>query len=173
MSRLLFPSTLPQPSPFHCIALHQRFSTYDCCLWQILSWMKRASFEWDGQDNSHYFCTCFYLCLSHELASPFQRHYRLVQKQCAFLWTGENKCRGSQCKAAWDDVSLPKNKGGLGVLDLAKKNKSFLKKSLVRFHYARSALWIDWLRNAYGWNEYFDFGDNTSNITSIWKDIYV
>ena len=97
----------------------------------------------------------------------------LVQKQCAFLWTGENKCRGSQCKAAWDDVSLPKNKGGLGVLDLAKRNKSFLKKSLVRFHCARSALWIDWLRNAYGWNEYFDFGDNTSNITSIWKDIYV
>jgi hypothetical protein len=48
----------------------------------------------------------------------------LVKKQRAFLWTGEDKCHGSQCKVAWDDVCLPKDKGGLGVPDLTTRNKS-------------------------------------------------
>jgi len=39
----------------------------------------------------------------------------LVQKQRSFFWTGESKCRGNHCKVAWDDVTLPKKKGGLGV----------------------------------------------------------
>jgi hypothetical protein len=66
----------------------------------------------------------------------------LIQKQRAFLWTGENKCRGSQCKVAWDDVSLPKEKGGLGVPNLTKKNVSLLKKFLFKFHCAPSMPWI-------------------------------
>ena len=96
----------------------------------------------------------------------------LVQKQRAFLWTGESKCHGSQCKVAWDDVSLPKEKGGLGVLNLANKNKSLLKKFLFKFLCAPSAPWIDWLRSAYGWNDRFDFGDDINSLTPIWKDIY-
>jgi hypothetical protein len=37
---------------------------------------------------------------------------------------------------------------------------SRLKKFLFKFYCAPSAPWIDWLRNAYGWNERFDFGDD-------------
>jgi len=96
----------------------------------------------------------------------------LVQKQRAFLWPGENKCRGSQCKVAWEDVTLPKEKGGLGVPNLAKKNASLLKKFLLKFHSAPPAPWIDWIRNAYGWNEQFDFGDDIPSMTPIWRDIY-
>jgi len=96
----------------------------------------------------------------------------LVKKHRAFLWTGENKCKGSQCKVAWDEVSLPKNKGGLGIPNLSKRNTSLLKKFLFKFHCAPSAPWIDWLRQSYGWNENFDFGDATTEITPIWKDIY-
>ena len=96
----------------------------------------------------------------------------LVQKQRSFLWTGETKCRGNHCKVAWDDVTLPKEKGGLGVPNLAKKNTSLLKKFLFKFHCAPSAPWIDWLRDAYGWNEHSDFGDDISSMTPIWKDFY-
>ena len=91
----------------------------------------------------------------------------LVQKE-----KGETKCRGNHCKVAWDDVTLPKEKGGLGVPNLAKKNTSLLKKFLFKFHCAPSAPWIDWLRDAYGWNEHSDFGDDISSMTPIWKDIY-
>jgi len=96
----------------------------------------------------------------------------LIQKQRSFLWTGENKCHGSQCKVAWDGVSLPKEKGGLGVPNLANKNKNLLKKFYFKFHCAPSAPWIDWLRNAYSWNDRFDFGDDIRSMTPIWKDIY-
>ena len=57
----------------------------------------------------------------------------LVQKQRSFLWTGESKCRGNHCKVAWDDVTLPKEKGGLGVLNLANKNTSLLKNFFSSF----------------------------------------
>lgn len=96
----------------------------------------------------------------------------LVQKQRAFLWAGEAKCNGDQCKVAWGVCCLPKSKGGLGVLDITKRNSSLLKKFLLKFHCAPSVPWIDWLRLQYGWNENRDFGDPMSNITPIWKDMY-
>ena len=71
-----------------------------------------------------------------------------------------------------DDISLPKEKGGLGVPNLANKNKSLLKKFLFKFHCAPSVPWIDWPRNAYGWNYCFDLCDDIPSITLIWKDIY-
>ena len=55
---------------------------------------------------------------------------------------------------------------------MAKKNTSLLKKFLCKFHCAPSAPWINWLRDAYGWNEHSDFGDDISSMTPIWKDFY-
>lgn len=52
----------------------------------------------------------------------------LIQKQRAFMSTGEARCHGGQCKVAWEDCCLPKTKGGLGIPDIAKKNVSLLKK---------------------------------------------
>jgi hypothetical protein len=95
-----------------------------------------------------------------------------IKRQRAFLWTEENTCRGGQCKVSWEDVCLPKDKGGLGVPDLITKNKSHLKKFLFKFHCSPPAPWIDWLRQQYGWNDDFDFGDDHPSITPIWKDIY-
>ena len=65
----------------------------------------------------------------------------------------------------------PKRRG-LGVPDLITKNKSLLKKFLFKFHCSPPAPWIDWLRQQYGWNDDFDFGDDHPSITPIWKDIY-
>jgi hypothetical protein len=80
--------------------------------------------------------------------------------------------RAQQCKVAWEDVCLPKDKGGLGVPDLVTKNKSLLKKFLFKFHCAPPAPWIDWLRLQYGWSDRRDFSDDIPDITPIWKEIY-
>lgn len=47
----------------------------------------------------------------------------VVQKQQAFLWTGEAKCKDGQSLVAWEDYCLPKSKGGLGIPDIEKKYK--------------------------------------------------
>lgn len=82
------------------------------------------------------------------------------------------QCKAEQCKLAWEDCCLPKGKGGLGILDIAKKNISLLKKFLFKFHCVLSAPWIDWLRIQHGWSNDRDFGDDMPNITPIWRDIY-
>lgn len=46
----------------------------------------------------------------------------------AFLWTGMDKCLGGHCKVAWDTVTLPKEKGGLGVRNLRLHSTCLLQK---------------------------------------------
>lgn len=52
------------------------------------------------------------------------------KRRRAFLWTGNDKCNGGQCKVAWEIVCLPKEQGGLGVKDLKLQNQCLLKKIL-------------------------------------------
>ena len=47
-------------------------------------------------------------------------------KRRAFLWTGKTSCSGSDCKAPWELVCIPKEKGGLGITDLHTHNKCLL-----------------------------------------------
>lgn len=43
-------------------------------------------------------------------------------KRRAFLWTGEKTCSGGHCKAPWDLVCIPNDKGGLDIKDLHIQN---------------------------------------------------
>jgi len=55
-------------------------------------------------------------------------------KQHAFLWTDGMTCSGGDCKAPWDLICVPKDKGGLGVKDLAVQNCCLLQKFLTKLH---------------------------------------
>ena len=50
----------------------------------------------------------------------------LDAKRRAFLWTGEEKCHGSNCLVAWDDVCKVREQGSLGVKNLEDMNHCLL-----------------------------------------------
>lgn len=43
---------------------------------------------------------------------------RIDKCRRAFLWTGSNAVAGGKCKVAWRLVRIPKELGGLGIVDL-------------------------------------------------------
>jgi hypothetical protein len=65
-----------------------------------------------------------------------------IDKRCrAFLWTGEETCHGGNCKVAWKDVCVPKDRGGLGVLSIHSQNSALLTKFLTKLHSDNTAPW--------------------------------
>lgn len=61
-----------------------------------------------------------------------------------FLWTG-NTLRNASALVAWKHVYFPKNEGGLALLDIKAKNRSFLAKQLWNIHIKADSLWIKWV----------------------------
>jgi hypothetical protein len=41
---------------------------------------------------------------------------------CGFLWKGRKDAHGGHCLVAWDRVCMPKDLGGLGILNLRRMN---------------------------------------------------
>ena len=92
-------------------------------------------------------------------------------KRRSFLWTGEKTCSGGHCKAPWDLVCIPKDKGGLDVKDLHGQNRCLLQKFLSKLHQPASSPCQTWFQNNYGWNGARDLGDPHRNNTPTWTAI--
>ncbi|CAD6247846.1 unnamed protein product [Miscanthus lutarioriparius] len=64
----------------------------------------------------------------------------------AFLWSGGEKCHGSQCLNAWDRVCLAKNTGGLGVRILEDQNHCLLMKLVHKLLGPDTLPWKTWFQ---------------------------
>lgn len=58
----------------------------------------------------------------------------IARKNC--LWRGNNPASTRKSFASWDRVCTPKEKGGLGVVNLRVQNTALLLKHLVKFYNA-------------------------------------
>ena len=74
-----------------------------------------------------------------------------IRKQC--LWRGNNRGKRGGHLAAWSTVSLPKAKGGLGVLNLRLQNDSLLLKQLHKFYSKKDVPWVKLI-----WSKYYANG---------------
>lgn len=73
----------------------------------------------------------------------------------------------------WNRICFPKNKGGVGVIDIKIKNKSLLAKWSWRFTLEREALWRKIIAAKYGSTmlQWRFRTSNTRDMSVVWKGI--
>ena len=77
---------------------------------------------------------------------PAETIESLDQKRRTFIWSGKDRTNGARCLVAWNQVCMPKEKGGLGVKDVAVQNQCLLLKLLHRLHHPANSAWAQWAR---------------------------
>jgi hypothetical protein len=70
-----------------------------------------------------------------------------ITKQC--LWRGNSEKKKGGNLVAWDTVQRPKEKGGLGVINLKLQNDALLMKHLHKFYNKEPIPWVElvWFKN--------------------------
>jgi hypothetical protein len=79
------------------------------------------------------------------------------RKHC--LWRGSDINARSSPKAAWSMVCLPKEEGGLGVLNLKTQNEALLLKNLHKFYNKVDTPWVHLV-----WDKHYHNGKLPSHI---------
>jgi hypothetical protein len=74
---------------------------------------------------------------------------------------------------AWKKVCLPRNEGGLSLLDIKARNNSFLAKHFWSIHLKKDSLWIKWVVHYYLLNNSIWFSDLRKTYSPLRKSIYV
>lgn len=75
----------------------------------------------------------FFMCSS-KIPPGILKQLQRIQRQC--FWR-KNKQESAPSLAAWDLISRPKKKGGLGILNLAFRNDALLLKHANKFYNIR------------------------------------
>jgi hypothetical protein len=89
------------------------------------------------------------------------------RRQC--IWAKDDLQQKSEPLAAWDIVCMPKDKGGLGVINLELQNEALLLKYMDKFMNKMDIPWVDLV-----WHSYYQgkVPHATPKVGSFWwKDI--
>jgi hypothetical protein len=82
----------------------------------------------------------YFMCvveLPVEIIDQINKHRR----HC--LWRGSDLNKKDNCLEAWSKVQRPKSQGGLGIINLAAKNKALLLKHLHKFFNKVDIPWVN------------------------------
>jgi hypothetical protein len=91
-------------------------------------------------------------------------HFEKCGRQ--FLWADKEDKSQGKCLASWEMIYMPKDQGGLGVLDLRIQNKALLLKNLHQFYNRQDIPWVNLV-----WQAYYNNGQlpsNNANKGSFW-----
>jgi hypothetical protein len=69
-----------------------------------------------------------------------------------FLWAKKETDKHGKCLAKWELVCIPKDQGGLGVLNLRLQNQALLMKNLYKFYNQHDIPWVQLIWRAYQYN---------------------
>jgi hypothetical protein len=107
----------------------------------------------------------FFMCTL-ELPKGVIKQIDKFRKHC--LWRGSNINPNKMPKAAWKLVCLPKDEGGLGVIDLDKQNMALLSKNLNKFFNKADPPWVGLV-----WEKHYKNGKLPNHIKKgsfWWRD---
>lgn len=89
------------------------------------------------------------------------------RKHC--LWRGADPNSKKPSKAAWHMVCVPKEKGGLGILNLQTQNESLLMENLHKFFNKLDIPWVHLLLNSFYANGNLSMA-NSRRYSFWWRD---
>lgn len=95
---------------------------------------------------------------------------RLVRLQWSFLW-GDREGQRKLVWVKWDTVCLPKDKGGLGVRDLASFNREIVGKWRWNLFHHTGTLWAKVLESKYGGWRNLDEARRNHKESIWWWDL--
>ena len=88
---------------------------------------------------------CFWLSI---LPIPAGVRTKIVQLCRSFLWSG--RCTSTKRPlVAWNEVTLPKSEGGLGIRNIKSWSKALLSKTLWDIHSKKDSIWVQWVHHIY------------------------
>ncbi|KAJ3687618.1 hypothetical protein LUZ61_016782 [Rhynchospora tenuis] len=79
-----------------------------------------------------------------------------------FFWKGKEKCLGGHCLVNWHKCCLPKENGGLGIINLATQNQALLTKWLWKLQAEPYSTWSNSIRTLYGTTDIRMLREDTS-----------
>lgn len=88
----------------------------------------------------------YYMC-SLQLPVIVIKAIDTARKNC--LWRGNNPGSTRKSLASWEKVCTPKEKGGLGVVNLRIQNVAMLMKHLVKVYSGTDLPWVNLVTNSY------------------------
>jgi len=88
-----------------------------------------------------------------------------------FLLTGD-VLRSKSTLVAWKQVCLPKDEGGMTVLDIKARNDSFFAKHLWNIHLKSDSLWIRWVEHYYIPHTSIWSSEAKKTDPPLWKSIF-
>jgi hypothetical protein len=92
-----------------------------------------------------------------------------VRRDCP--WRGNNDNAHRNPLIAWDKVTCPKNKGGLGVLDLKIQNIALLMKFLHKLYGRQDIPWLNLVWSSYYTSSRVPHG-SIEKGSFWWKDVF-
>lgn len=112
------------------------------------------------------FLLTYYMCTLKLMVKVIE-HIDRARRHC--LWSGNDLNAKKNSLAAWTKVCKPKNKGGLGIIDIQLQNEGLLMKNLHKFYNKMDLPWVRLIWSSYYQNE---VPHATKEIGSFWwKDI--
>lgn len=94
-----------------------------------------------------------------------------INSLCRSFLCSRNSSSCHYALIAWYKVCLPKVEGGLVLLDIKAKNRSFLAKQLWNIHLKSNSLWIKWIDHFYISHNSVWVSDMRKSSSPPWKSI--